>query len=96
MAGITAQIIGAILSSSQKAWLTAALSNANSGGEHDVGVLDAGHDLSFTNQPRGFFMQRDTVGAAETVTIPAAHQMIVAAPFTNAGTVTVNGRLVVT
>lgn len=61
-----------------------------------VGVSQEDADW-LANQPqvRGFFMQRDTIEAGETVTIPAGHAMVTTLPFTNDGRIQVDGRLVI-
>lgn len=56
--------------------------------EEDVAWLDA------LPVATGFFMQRTTIDADETVTIPADHQMIVAGDFTVDGDLVAVGDLV--
>lgn len=76
-------------------WLLGFIAAMNAGAEHDVVTLDANRRLAVTNQPRGYWMQRTVVDDGETVHIPARHQMVVHGLFEVAGTLEVDGELVV-
>lgn len=54
-----------------------------------------GGNLTPTNQPRGYWMQRTAVPEGETLTIPTDHQMIVYGEFTAVGDLVADGDLVI-
>lgn len=65
-------------------------------GQPQVGVPQDDADwLAYQPQVRGFFMQRTSIDADETVTIPAGHAMVTTLPFENDGSIEVNGRLTI-
>ena len=54
-----------------------------------------GGNLTLTEQPRGYWMQRTAVPEGSIVTIPVGYQMIVVGEFTVAGELVADGDLVI-
>ena len=65
-------------------------------GADDGQLLETdGGNLTLTEQPRGYWMQRTAVASGETVTIPTGYQMIVYGDFTAVGDLVADGDLVI-